>query len=150
MPVSLPRDATIPKVLAEHRALHANITEIENALRSSPHGDPQRWCVDLAVRLGALRQRLERHFASEEQSGFFDEIEELHPEHAHAVRQFLLEHGTLRSGLALVERDARAASSEPRLLADRVRELLRELERHEAHEGEVLASSLEQDGGPGD
>jgi hypothetical protein len=135
------RETPADKTLAEHRALHALLGEIEKAA-----ADESLAAADesLAGRLDTLRERLAAHFESEEQEGLFEQIEELTPEHAHDCAQLCEEHEGLLERLDGL-RAADAATRGTLEWTKGVRGLLDDLASHEARENEILIRAL--DGG---
>ena len=96
------------KTLADHRALHGLLDEIERASADAASAAEQ-----LPSRLDTLHERLAQHFEDEESSGLFEQIQELAPEQAHECKKLCDEHlGLLkkvddpeRFGVAEVEGD---------------------------------------------
>ncbi len=134
-------DTPAGKTLAEHRALHVLLGEVEKA-----SSNPESAATDEALveRLNVLRERLAAHFEGEEQSGLFEQIEELAPERVHECDQLCEEHSGLISRLDAL----RGADADARRAADwtkGIRALLDDLASHEARENEILTRVL--DGG---
>ena len=135
MPQPSAHDTPAGKTLAEHRALHALLEEIEASASAGA-------AETLASRLETLRERLAAHFDGEEQSGLFDQIQELAPEQAHECAKLCDEHlGLLRQldELRAADSEARASGAWTR----GVRELLAHLAQHEATENELLTRVLD-------
>ena len=136
MPQPSAYDTPAGKTLAEHRALHALLDEIEKASAGADAAET------LASRLDILRERLAAHFDGEEQSGLFEQIQELAPEQAHECAKLCDEHlGLLEKVDELRAADA-AARAEPGWGA-RVRAVLEDLSRHESRENEILMWALD-------
>jgi hypothetical protein len=140
MTQSTSHDTPAEKTLAEHRALHALLGEVEKAT-----SDPAAAAADqtLTGRLALLREQLAAHFAGEEDSGLYEQIQEMAPEHAHDCERLCAEHEGLLKRLDAIgavdpaSRDAR--------FTDDVRQLLEDLDSHESRENEILTRVL--DGG---
>ena len=139
MPQPSAHDTPAGKTLAEHRALHALLEEIEEA--SGAAGGVAA-TETLTARLDTLRERLAAHFDGEEKSGLFEQIKELAPEQAHECAKLCDEH------LSLLQRvdDLRTAGPEVQATAawtEGVRTMLSELAHHEAVENELLTRVLD-------
>jgi iron-sulfur cluster repair protein YtfE (RIC family) len=137
---STSHDTPAGKTLAEHRALHVLLGEVEKAT-----SDPAAAAADAALtgRLDTLRERLAAHFQGEEESGLFEQIEEMAPEHAHDCESLCEEHEGLLSRLD--ELRAVESGARDRTFTDGVRTLLDDLASHETRENEILTRVL--DGG---
>jgi hypothetical protein len=136
MPQPSSHDTPAGKTLAEHRALHALLDEIEKASAGPDTA------TTLAARLDVLRERLAAHFDGEERSGLFEQVRELAPEQAHECAKLCDEHLDL---LRQVD-ELRAADRGTRSTADwaqGVRGVLAHLGRHESRENELLTRVLD-------
>lgn len=150
---TLPRDPlpslppTAESIAAEHRALRATVGAVESALQ--PAAGDAGWRARLLDRLGDLQQQLEGHFVAEERSGLYEDVAAACPQHAGAAQRLRREHDELRQRLELLFGEAGTVPvAELRLLAGRVRGVLRDLEHHESRENELLSDTLD-DGGIG-
>ena len=131
-------DTPAGKTMAEHRALHALLGEVEKA-----SADPGSVATDEALtkRLDTLHERLAAHFAGEEESGLFEQIQELAPERAHECTRLCEEHSGLLGrldelrGVDLAARDGDWAAG--------IRAFLDSLTEHEALENEILTRVLD-------
>jgi iron-sulfur cluster repair protein YtfE (RIC family) len=132
-----PHETPAGKTLAEHRALHVLLDEIERAA-----ADTAAAADEVKPRLDSLRERLAAHFEGEEQSGLFEQIMEEAPEQAHECEKLCNEHaGLLKQVDDLREADA-ATRADP-AWAQGVRSLLNALADHEARENEILTRALD-------
>jgi iron-sulfur cluster repair protein YtfE (RIC family) len=128
-------DTPAGKTLAEHRALHALLGEVERAA-----ADPEAREA-LASRLGTLRERLDAHFTAEEESGLFEQIRDLAPEQAHECSRLCDEHTALLGRLdALRSADAGERGD---AWTRGVKVFLDALSGHEARENEILTRVLD-------
>jgi hypothetical protein len=138
MPQTATPDTPAGKTLAEHRALHALLAEIEKET-----GEAAGSAADALVsHLDSLRDRLAAHFDGEERSGLFEQIRELAPEQAHECAKLCDEHLDLLrelDDLRSVEARARKAGT----WRDGVRTLLARLADHESKENELLTRVLD-------
>jgi iron-sulfur cluster repair protein YtfE (RIC family) len=130
-------DTPAGKTLAEHRALHALLDQIQKA--SAPE-EPNT--ADLVERLDTLRERLAAHFDGEERSGLFDQIQELAPEQAHECAKLCDEH------LTLLQRVDHLRTADPEVRStpewrEGLRTMLSELAHHESAENELLNRVLD-------
>lgn len=136
-------DSTSPntpagKTMAEHRALHALLGEVEKA-----SADPAAAATDEALtqRLDTLHERLAAHFAGEEESGLFEQIQELAPERAHECTRLCEEHSGLLRRLDELRRvDVADRGGD---WAGGIRAFLDSLADHEAQENEILTRVLD-------
>ncbi|MGD8896273.1 MAG: hemerythrin domain-containing protein [Acidobacteriota bacterium] len=130
-------DSPAAKTLAEHRALHALLEEIERA-----SDDTRTAANEIKPRLDTLRDQLAAHFEGEEEGGLFEQIMEEAPEQAHECQKLCDEH----SGLLDKVDDLRSADAETRAnpgWGARVRAFLEDLDRHESRENEILIRALD-------
>ncbi len=157
-PAQAPHPTAAQALLAEHRALHelvaglARVTDpaLTPGARSWEPSARATWLAGLAHRLGDLRARLSGHFEAEEQAGLYDDLEEADPALVHTAQRLRLEHDRLRHGVERLQADAEGGCADLPGLASRVRDLLKDLEHHEARENEALTRSLADDLGGGD
>lgn len=138
MPQTASHDTPAGKTLAEHRALHALLGEIEKEA-----GEAAGVAAETLVsHLDRLRERLAAHFDGEEQSGLFEQIRELAPEQAHECAKLCDEHlDLLREVDDLRSEEARARDSGS--WREGVRSLLARLAEHESKENELLTRVLD-------
>lgn len=141
----------LESVLEEHRKLRGTLIQIEEAVAHPPASkDRPEWIHGVADRLRELRPRLRAHFAHEEQSGLFDDIQRSWPGSAHRCRLLMDEHIRLLTRVDNVFDDASRETIDDecfRSVVMRLRWLLSDLALHETLENELLYRSLE--GGPG-
>lgn len=157
-PAQAPDPSPAQAILAEHRALHDIVAGLERATdpaltptaRSWEPVVRATWLAGLAHRLADLRARLSVHFEIEEQAGLYDDLEEADPALGRAAQRLRLEHDRLRHGVERLQADAEGACADLPGLAGRVRDLLKDLEHHEARENEALTRSLADGFGAGD
>jgi hypothetical protein len=125
------------KTLAEHRALHALLEEIERAsTETSAVAD------EVKPRLDVLRDQLAAHFAGEEEGGLFEQILEEAPEQAHECEKLCEEHQGLLDRVDDLRSADAATRADPGYGAS-VRALLEALDRHESRENELLTRVLD-------
>jgi iron-sulfur cluster repair protein YtfE (RIC family) len=138
MPRTATRDTPAGKALAEHRALHTLLGEIERET-----GEDAGAAEDALVsHLHSLRDRLAAHFDGEEQSGLFEQIRELAPEQAHECARLCDEHLDLLRELDDLQ-SAEARPTEAGTWREGVRNLLARLAEHESKENELLNRVLD-------
>ena len=131
-----PPDTPADKTLAEHRALHALLEEIGGSAASGGADET------LVSRLGTLRDQLAAHFEGEEQSGLFEQIQELAPEQAHECARLCDQHQGLLDQLDEL-REAPAETRATEAWTRHIHALLAELEDHESRENELLTRVLD-------
>lgn len=131
-------DTPAGKALAEHRALHALLGEVERAAT-----EPAAASADeaLIARLATLRERLAAHFAGEEESGLFEQIRDLAPEQSHECSRLCDEHTGLLGRLDGLR--SAAAADRGGEWARGVRAFLDALSAHETRENEILTRVLD-------
>jgi iron-sulfur cluster repair protein YtfE (RIC family) len=138
------------KVLDEHRSLRALLGQLEDTLAHPPEAaERPGWIGTLGETLEDLRGKLEKHFRSEEENGFFEEIETSWPNASARCDLLKQEHGTLLAHLdeVLAGTIARPTADAPfQTLVVRTCSLIKDLTHHEERENELLYISLE--GGP--
>lgn len=138
MPQTTSLDTPAGKTLAEHRALHALLADIEKEAGEAGGGGAA--AETLSSRLDRLRERLAAHFDDEEKSGLFEQIRELAPEQAHECAKLCDQHIGLLSQLdGLRGAEARATDN----WTQGVRALLARLAEHESRENELLTRVLD-------
>jgi iron-sulfur cluster repair protein YtfE (RIC family) len=138
------------RVLDEHRSLRALLGQLEDTLAHPPDASERPgWIGSLGERLEDLRGKLEKHFRSEEENGFFDEIEASWPNAAARCQVLRQEHATLLASLeeVLASTIARPTADAPfQTLVVRTCSLIKDLTHHEQRENELLYVAIE--GGP--
>jgi len=134
-PVS--HDTPASKTLAEHRALHALLEEIERAST-----DTAAAADEVRPRLDTLREQLAAHFEGEEEGGLFEQIMEEAPEQAHECEKLCNEHAGLLERVDELRTADASTRADPAWGQD-VRALLTALADHEARENEILTRALD-------
>ncbi len=153
-----PAPSTAQAFLAEHRAMHALVDGLARVSDPALMPDARAWepaaratwLAGLAHRLADLRGRLSVHFEAEEQAGLYADLEEADPALVRAAQRLRLEHDRLRLSVERLQAEAEGSCSDLPGLAGRVRQLLKDLEHHEARENEALTRSLADGFGAGD
>jgi iron-sulfur cluster repair protein YtfE (RIC family) len=131
-------DTPAGKTMAEHRALHALLGEVEKASADATSAATDE---GLTKRLDTLHERLAAHFTGEEESGLFEQIEELAPERAHECTRLCEEHIGLLARLDQLRHvDPIARDND---WATGIRAFLGSLTEHEAQENEILTRVLD-------
>jgi hemerythrin HHE cation binding domain-containing protein len=133
-----PAPAGATAVLAQHRALRRLLADVEAVVLTVA---PASLAPFLSPRLSELELALEAHFAHEERAGLFEQVVAEAPEARAGAAALLAEHGRIRSrvgGLRLRAQRGQGGTA----LANAVRRLLRDLERHEARENELVLAAL--------
>jgi hypothetical protein len=135
-------------IVQEHLALRALLKRIEEAF-TGPEPQLDSGVDVVAARLDSLRGPLWAHFEEEERAGLFEEIEGRAPEQAPLCARLRQEHRGLLSrldALRLVPPEGRRGAG----WAPAVRAFLHEYDEHEAREADLLARTLEVEGGAPD
>jgi hypothetical protein len=138
-------------LIREHKELRHTLNRIDSMLAHPPTAEARpTWLGNLSDRLRDLRPGLESHFAGEQASGLFNDIEDGLPSMTRESRRLLLEHQTFIEKLdEIVDAIAVLPPFDVpfQSVLTRARTLVRALGDHESRENEILLQALE--GGPG-
>lgn len=99
-------------------------------------------------RVDALHAVLERHFAAEEEGGYFAELREPRPDLEHRFSMLEAQHEQMLAALEGIRRDGGSLAMDE--LNSRVTGVLDTLRAHEAAERELLQGAVLRDIGVGD
>jgi iron-sulfur cluster repair protein YtfE (RIC family) len=112
------------------------------------------WASSLAATLTQYHDKIFRHFREEEQSGFLDELQEMHPHALHAIETLRQEHDRILADLRAIMAAALVYSEGKPLTSPRLRRwtlsLLDRIAHHEREETELFQEVHYHDLGIGD
>jgi hemerythrin-like domain-containing protein len=139
---------TFPKLgeqsVDDHAVIHFHLDQLERALRDfNPAGVDVEAIRNLAVRIDSFCERLDEHFAIEEDGGLLQGVLDALPQAESDVRRIKTEHARLRETLETARRTARAG--EPADAAHLKAELERvvlALREHEREEDALVKRAL--------
>ncbi len=106
--------------------------------------------VELRNRLGSTQTHLVEHFRLEEQNGYMGAVRERAPRLERAIEQLALEHHELARSLQALIAQSKAATSVDDPFRQQIREWIKRVRRHEAHENDVLQDAFNLDIGAED
>jgi hemerythrin-like domain-containing protein len=131
---------TFPKLsaqsLEEHGVIHFHLDQLERAVKDLDAGpvDPEMLRT-IAVRIDSFKDRLEEHFATEEDGGLLQGVQDALPQAESDVRRIRTQHARMSEALEGVRAIARRAdpAEAPALKAelDKVIAVIRDHEREE-------------------
>lgn len=142
----------------EHRQLVQAIEETKEILKrprpgvgsESSHG----WGASMARKLTQLHDRISRHFRSEENSEFLEELSPMRPHVARSIETLQQDHGRILGDLQAIREAAvvYAEGREPEKphLRRRTLAVLERIAHHEHAETELLQRALYEDRGNAD
>jgi len=134
------------QILREHRELRTLLDDLSLFTVEPRPGIGEMgyhtWGASLARHLVEMHDRLFRHFRTETQGGFFEQVKKLRPRSSEVVDRILEEHPLFLTEIQAIVNDSLAYSSgdqpdDPRLRL-RLRTLLDRLSDHEERESDLL------------
>jgi hypothetical protein len=137
---------SVERILREHRELRSLLDDLSLFTVEPRPGIGEMgyhtWGASLSRHLVELHDRLFRHFRTEDESGFFEQIRKQRPRYAKVVDRILEEHPLLLVEIQSMVGDCLAYSTgsepdDPRLRL-RLRTLLDRLGDHEERESDLL------------
>jgi iron-sulfur cluster repair protein YtfE (RIC family) len=129
-----------------HAALFADLQKLEEVLGPASRTSPAALCSCL----GATHTHLTEHFRFEEQTGYMDALREQQPRLEHAISQLVQEHRQLTQRLAELRTEAGHAERLDDALREKIREWIRHVLLHEAHENDLVQDAVNLDIGTKD
>jgi hypothetical protein len=136
--------------LEEHRVLHASLDALGRLIACMPDAMYlSSWSQEVAGKVRRLRVRLAEHFAREQSGGFFDDIQTALPASGSTCSRLLREHEAFLGRLDSIAAQA-LLSIAPQLWAPPLRDVIKDLMRHEAEESALLFEALEAEPGAPD
>ena len=142
---------TFPKLsqksLEEHAVIQFHLEQLERALKNIGNGPVDADALrTIAVRLDSFKERLEEHFAGEEDGGLLQGVQDALPQAESDVKRFRSQHARMMESLDGIRQRARRGdpSDLPVLVADLER-LLATIRGHEQEEDALVKRALRQD-----
>jgi IS5 family transposase len=149
MTVDDPKHRAFDRLLAQHRELRAILARIDQALV-----ERRATIAEIGDLLGQLGDRLVKHFATEEDDGYFTEALAHAPQLISAANQLLAQHPIICSEAQHVVRESRdRPATDPDWwdqTTERFRAFRDELLKHETRENVLLQEAYSQDIGSHD
>lgn len=135
------------QALEEHALVHFHLDQLERALREfdAPAADAEG-LRNLAVRIDSFRDRLEEHFATEEDGGLLQGVLDALPQAESDVRRIKNQHARVIEALEGARRAARSGDlGAAAALKDDLMRLVAALREHEREEDALVRRALRQD-----
>jgi len=129
-----------------HNALLGHLHFLDLSLRPPITNSPP----ELRVRLEKVRTHLLDHFRFEEDGGYMEPVLKEEPRLDAEVKNLLDEHIQLARGLDAIVEEFREAEALQELLCEKVRDWLKLVHRHEAHENRLVQEVFLTDQATGD
>ena len=130
--------------VGEHDTIYGMLTRISKAVaRFEAKSTSDRRRRKTLAELAALRQKLERHFAREEDDGLFDVLADMMPDAAWALERLRIEHGEIRGHLDAIARTLEAGVFDVERLTAEIEELVDLLYAHETMEEQLTSRALD-------
>jgi hypothetical protein len=135
------------QALEEHELVHFHLDQLERALREFDAAAADAESIrNLAVRIDSFRERLEEHFASEEEGGWLQGVLDALPQAESDVRRIRNQHARVLEALDGARRVARSGDlGVAAALKDDLTRLLAGLREHEREEDALARRALRQD-----
>lgn len=129
-----------------HEALRADLRDLEViANPAAPQGIDK-----LRRRLGEVKAHALKHFASEEEGGWFDHVKRDHPRLTKAIQELVDEHVRLRLALEGLAEACAAATSIDAPIRERLKAFIATMRAHESREDDLIQEAYNRDIGPAD
>lgn len=124
-----------------HVKLKEELRGLENLVRNPDKMEPN----DTTYHLVNLRQHLLDHFRFEEEGGYMDVVAQREPNLHREMEQLKEDHRRLAAGLDALIADARMGQAAGAAFAQRVRDWVASVRRHEADENRLLQDAFTLD-----
>ena len=132
--------------LDEHGLIHFHLDQLERAaeqLAASP-ADPETLRT-IAVRIDSFKERLEEHFAHEEDGGLLQGVQDALPQAESDVKRIRAQHARMAESLERVRGIARRGdTAEIAALQVELRRLIATIREHEQEEDSLVKRALKQ------
>jgi hypothetical protein len=132
--------------LDEHGLIHFHLDQLERALLqlAANPADPEMTRT-IAVRIDSFKERLEEHFATEEDGGLLQGVQDALPQAESDVKRIRAQHGRMAEALERVRVIARRGlASEASLLSGELHRLIAMIREHEQEEDLLVKRALKQ------
>jgi hemerythrin-like domain-containing protein len=142
---------TFPKLssqsMEEHGLIHFHLDQLERAVNDLGAGpvDPETMRT-IAVRIDSFKERLDEHFASEEDGGLLQGVQDALPQAESDVRRIRTQHARMSEALDAVRAIARRGDpAEAQALRSELAKLVGMIREHEREEDALVKRALKQD-----
>ena len=141
---------TFPKLsqqsLEEHGLIHFYLDQLERARASLETATAdQELMRTMAVRIDSFKERLDEHFASEEDGGLLQGLQDALPQAESDVKRIRAQHTRMREALDAVRAIARRGDpSEAKALETELGKMLGMIREHEREEDALVKRALKQ------
>lgn len=142
---------TFPKLsdqsMEEHGLIHFYLDQLERAVKDLGAGpvDPDTMRM-IAVRIDSFKERLEEHFASEEEGGLLQGVQDALPQAESDVRRIRTQHARMGEALDAVRAIARRGDpAGAQALRSELNKLVGMIREHEREEDALVKRALKQD-----
>ena len=132
--------------LDEHGLIHFHLDQLERASEQLGVGpaDPEM-VRTIAVRIDSFKERLDEHFATEEDGGLLQGVQDALPQAESDVKRIRAEHGRMREALERVRAIARRGdASDVSVLKTELARLIAMIREHEQEEDALVKRALKQ------
>jgi iron-sulfur cluster repair protein YtfE (RIC family) len=133
--------------LDEHGLIHFYLDQLERARKSLEGATADHELLrTIAARVDSFKERLEEHFAGEEDGGLLQGIQDALPQAESDVKRIRAQHARMREALESVRSIARRAEpAEAATLESELGKLLGMIREHEREEDALVKRALKQD-----
>jgi hemerythrin len=135
------QNAAVEALNKAHVQLKEELRGLENLVRNPDKMEPN----DTTYHLVNLRQHLLDHFRLEEEGGYMDVVAQREPNLHREMEQLKEDHKRLAAGLDALIADARMGQAGTAAFAQRVRDWVASVRRHEADENRLLQDAFTLD-----
>lgn len=135
------------QILDEHQQIHFFLQQLARSMQGlEPAGSDPEVLRRLAAQIDGLRERLDEHFAVEEDGGLFRAMADLLPEARADVQTLSSEHGRVLEMLEMARiRAEYGPASEGHILRAELESFLAAIGDHERREEALLKRALERE-----
>ena len=135
------------QVLDEHQQIHFFLQLLARSMQNlEPAGTDAEFLRRIAAQIEGLRERLDEHFAVEEEGGLFRALADLVPESRSEVQALASEHGHILEMLEMARiRAEYGPASEGHILRAELESFLATIGEHERREEALLQRALERE-----
>ena len=142
---------TFPKLsgqsMEEHGLIHFHLDQLERAVKDLGAGPLDRETMrTIAVRIDSFKERLDEHFATEEDGGLLQGVQDALPQAESDVRRIRTPHARMSETLGAVRGIARRGEpAEVPALRSELHKLIAMIREHEREEDALVKRALKQD-----
>jgi iron-sulfur cluster repair protein YtfE (RIC family) len=131
--------------LDEHGLIHFHLDQLERASEQLVVAADPEMVRTIAVRIDSFKERLDEHFATEENGGLLQGVQDALPQAESDVKRIRAEHGRMRDALERVRSIARRGeASDVSVLKTELARLIAMIREHEQEEDALVKRALKQ------